>query len=220
MKNISALLVVALCSLVIRQGYGQTEKGTFLLGSAVKGSSTKTENRITGIGYASWTKQTSLSFTISPDLSYFVIDRLAIGLTTPYTFIRTKNGDAKSTVNSLTVGPQVRYYFLLGSHWAIFPEASYSYGWLWDRTPYADFTTTPITVRYYNTTLTTSTLRGSVGAVYFLNKNIGIEGKVYYQHLKSSYDDNEQEVPLTVTSKSPAVGVSIGVQIYFSGKRE
>jgi len=215
---------VFFCFLVIA-GYGQTEKGTFLLGSTLKFSSSKTKNNMSSVSNTTYATSTyeykQISVSIDPSASYFVADRLAVGLITPYSYTRTKRGDTNEHANAYSIGPVIRYYFLLGNRWAIFPEASYSYGWTWSRGPHVDFIgfpNTAPTTHYYTTTETTRTFHGGIGGVYFLNKNVGLEGKVFYQSVRNSFDYEHEVDPAVVRSKLPAVSLSFGVQVYFSRK--
>jgi hypothetical protein len=218
------LIGMFLCSFVL-VSYGQTEKGTLLLGSSLKFSSSKTKDKTTSATATTYSTTTyeykQISFHIAPDISYFIVDRLAVGLITPYSYTQTKRGDTNETSNYFGIGAVVRYYFPLGSRWAIFPEASYSYGWDWTHGPYVDLTNFPgnaPTTHYYTTTETTRTFHGGIGGVYFLNKSVGLEGEVYYQSIRNSYDYEHEVGPALVDSKLPAVSVSFGVQVYFSRK--
>ncbi|SHH32103.1 hypothetical protein SAMN04488109_3689 [Chryseolinea serpens] len=225
MKTSHTFLTGVFLCFLVTASYGQTEKGTLLLGSTLKFSSSKTKNKTSSATTTTYSTSTyeykQISISIDPNVSYFVADRLAVGLITPYSYTRTKRGDTNEHSNSYSIGPVVRYYFLLGSRWAIFPEASYSYGWTWSRGPYVDFTDfpyTPPTTHYYSTTETTRIFHGGVGGVYFLNKSVGLEGKVYYQSVRNSFDYEHEVDPAVVHSKLPAVALSFGVQVYFSRK--
>lgn len=208
-------------SFVTLTSYGQTEKGTFLLGSTFKFSSSKIKTSnftATNSGYSSsLSEYKEISINIDPNLSYFVANRLSVGLITPYRFTQTKIGGMNENSSSYSIGPVVRYYFLLGSRWAIFPEASYSYGWTWTRSPYVSMVGVP-SIQYRSSTETTSIFHGGIGGVYFLNKSVGLEGKVFYQSVRNSFhNDNETDLVM-VRSKLPAVSLSFGVQVYFSRK--
>ena len=215
--KINVTLQLLLCSCFMNiASYGQTSKGSFLLGGSMGFSSNTNTTYATN---SASSEDKSFSITAQPSISYFIIDRLAVGLITPYSYSRTKyepvqDLDVKLTIKTYSVGPTLRYYFPLGNQWAIFPEVSYSYGWIWGSTPYfSAFVPTP-TVTYVKSTEKTRIFLGGVGLVYFLNQSIGVEGRAYYQNQRSTYDGD-----LGIrSSDEPYFNFSLGVQIYFARK--
>ncbi|HEY5751488.1 MAG TPA: outer membrane beta-barrel protein [Chryseolinea sp.] len=199
--NVTFQLLFYTCLMTIAS-HGQTDKGSFLLG----GSIGFTHNSTTTYG-TSGASIDSKSFMIDvqPSVSYFIIDRLAVGLTTPYSYSKIKSKsyqtELTATTKTYSVGPLVRYYFPLGSEWAIFPEVSYNYGWAWND----------------GLTDKSRTFQGGVGLVYFLNQSVGVEGKAFYQNQHTTYDENSNAYRAT-SSDEPDFNFSVGVQIYFARK--
>lgn len=167
----------------------------------------------------STTKTKELSFTVSPDFSYFVIDRLAVGLVTPYTYARYKSGDLQSTYSTYSIGPMVRYYFLLGRQWAIFPDVSYRYGWIERNGPYlVPNNNGGWDVDFYKTSGNTKVFQSGVGLTYFLKPNIGIEAKAYYQSNNDSYRRDDLTDPIVSRDNKSSLNFTVGVQMYFARK--
>src|SRR5882672_3636170 len=105
MKTKSMLFTIVLSAMVIQHGYSQTNKGSFLVGFTLSAKPPET-NRY--------------EFTVSPDVSYFVVDRLAVGLVAPVNYIHEDRPDRAYVrrITTFAIGPVVRYYFSFGS-WAI-----------------------------------------------------------------------------------------------------
>lgn len=206
-----ALAVLCLCLLgpVV---HAQTEKGSFLLGGSLGFSSGKTKYNYSSSSFNSESKSTS--FSISPSISYFVIDQLAVGIITPFSYTKVKSDDLHSTSTSYSIGPIVRYYFPLGDQWAVFPEVAYSYGWTWTNSPY--FVPTTGEIEHLQVNGTTSNFQGGVGLVYFLNQSIGIEGKVYYLSRNDSDERGERTGTILTSTDQSYIHFNVGLQIYFA----
>jgi outer membrane protein W len=220
--NVTFQLLLYSCFMTI-PSFGQTSKGSFLLGGSM-GFTTNTNTSygmLYGINGGPYETK-FFSITAQPSVSYFIIDRLAVGLITPYSYSRTKSKNSldiemKSTTKTYSVGPTVRYYFPLGSQWAIFPEVSYSYGWTWNKVPDLTLGNPDPVWTYRKWTDKTRSFQGGVGLVYFLNQSVGVEGKAFYRTQHTTYD-NRLDPNGTTSSDEPYFNFSLGVQIYFSRK--
>ena len=222
----SRIFLIAWClCLLLFKGYAQTTKGSFLLGGALKFSNRYSES--TQANYpSSSTKTKEMSLTLSPGISYFAIDRLAVGLVTPFTYSRYTSGDLQSTYSTYSIGPVMRYYFLLGNQWAVFPEVSYRYGWIGSKGPYlAPNNNGDLDLDYYKVSGNTRVFQSGVGLTYFLKPSIGIEAKVYYQSNNDSYNRDDRArvivdwagILVDHTNKS-SFSFSVGMQMYFARK--
>jgi hypothetical protein len=210
--KLKSILVSALCVLAL-YGYAQTEKGTFLLGGSLNFS--HADNTVT-YAYGGTTQPTDskqVNVNISPSISYFIINHLAVGVITPYTYTRTTLNDQYASSGSYAVGPVARYYFRLGSHWAIFPEASYTYGWTTISTSQNGANN-----QGFNIHGNTHEFRGGIGGVYFLNKSIGLEAKYYYDDSHSGYSTSHPPFFDSSSRDVTSLNFSAGLQIYF-GRR-
>jgi hypothetical protein len=207
MKNLFTSLAALWLCLAVSSSFAQTSKGTFLLGGALGFSRGHTSAAYNYSATSSKEKQSTIG--IDPNVSYFVIDHLSVGLVTPLTYMWYKpdGADQKTTYTSYSVGPLIRYYFPLGSHWAIFPEASYSYGWTVTK-GYYYVSGDKVQVTYRGNT---RNLQGGLGLVYFLNPNIGVEGKFRYQSMRDTY--NRTDVGLDHVDNN-SFDFTIGMQVY------
>lgn len=199
--NVTLQFLLCFCFMA-SLSFGQTDKGSFLLGGSIGFARNNTTTYITNSGS---TETKSFTIDAQPSVSYFIIDRLAVGLITPYSYSKKKSAYAgsewASTDKSYSVGPAVRYYFPLGSEWAIFPEASYSYGWTWNN----------------DLTNKTRVFQGGVGLVYFLNQSVGVEGRAFYRNAHTNYEDVSGAYRAR-SSDEPTFNFGLGVQIYFARK--
>ncbi|SHH32076.1 hypothetical protein SAMN04488109_3688 [Chryseolinea serpens] len=206
--KLKSILVSALCVAAL-SGYGQTEKGTVLLGGSLTFSHSDNTTTFANGGTTFPTDSKQVNIRLSPSISYFVIKRLAVGVITPYTYTRITANDQHATGHTYAVGPIARYYFLLGNHWAIFPEASYTYGWMKNPLLLTDSNN-----QTFKSNGNTHEFQGGIGGVYFLNKSIGLEGKFYYDASHSDYSARQVSFLENGSTDITSLNFSAGVQIY------
>ncbi|AYB29483.1 hypothetical protein [Chryseolinea soli] len=217
--NVTFQLLLYSCFIAIA-GYGQTDKGSFLLGGSI--GFTRNANTTYGTSNSNIISESKwFSIAAQPSVSYFIIDRLTVGLITPYSYAKTNSKsnlstEMISTTKTYSVGPTVRYYFLLGSQWAIFPEVSYSYGWTWDKYPNI-ISQNPYSVVYTKSTEKMSSFQGGVGLVYFLTQSVGIEGRAFYQTQHTRYEEESYGIK---SIDEPSFNFGLGVQIYFAKNKK
>ncbi len=188
MNKIRFSLVLVVGFVLTLPAFSQTEKGNFLIGGSLSFSTSKANG------------SNSSSISLSPAISYFFLDRLAAGLITPLSFGNTTDSSIPSDfrTSNYSIGPTVRYYFPIVPQWAVFPQIDYSYGW--QSSKYNYMTTS-------NTTKTTSNLfRAGIGITYFIAKNVGLEGILYYQSINGN------------GSTLSSVNFRVGLQIYLARK--
>jgi hypothetical protein len=208
MKNLSPSLTALWLCLVTSSSLAQTSKGTFLLGGSLGFSSGHTT---TVSNFSGSRKEKQSTISLDPNVSYFVIDRLNLGVVTPflYRWYKPDVSDQKTTYTSYSIGPLIRYYFPLGTHWAIFPEASYSYGWTVTKGNSYSYVSGSYGPRTFRGNA--RNLQGGLGLVYFLNPNIGVEGKFRYQSMRDTY--NRSDLGLD-HADNHAFDFTIGLQVY------
>jgi hypothetical protein len=72
------------------------------------------------------------SLTLSPSCGYFLVDKLAVGVTMAFGYNKISTSVSKSKFTSLAIGPFIKYYFLEKEHLInLFVKGSYSYGNSW-----------------------------------------------------------------------------------------
>jgi outer membrane protein W len=127
-----------------------------------------------------------LTISVAPDIGYFIIDKLGVGLNVTFSYNRTKVKDNIGKTNILGLGPFVRYYFLPSDNRInIFSEAAYEYTTVFDGDYQNDF--------YF-----------SAGPVIFFNSSVGLE-------LAAKYSTSNSKIS---NSTAKTVFLTIGFQIH------
>lgn len=165
----------------------QITKGNWMVGGT--GSFTSSESKTTEVN-----SQISKSntFNVSPNIGYFIIDKLSVGTLLEYETSNSKWQEATYKSKSANVGPFVRYYFLKPEKpLNLFLETSYNFSLLKEN----------------NSTVFSSKL----GAVYFLNSSVGLELMLRYTINNNNYD--------TFNSTSKGLTFGLGLQIHLEKSR-
>ena len=128
------------------------------------------------------------TFNLNPNIGYFVIDNLAIGLNLGF--------ESHSGAGSVfSVGPQVRYYFVnLGESAKLFAQGRFGF---------ASFS--PEEGDSYSGT----EWGVGVGLAYFLNPHVALEGLLEYSSLTPNSDFD---------FKQNTFGFNVGFQIHLGGE--
>lgn len=122
-KTISILMMCILFSLA---AHSQITKGNWMMGGNVSGSLT-TYNSSAG------QQNTGYTWQIAPDIGYFFIDKLGVGVKSNITKegSRSTSTPGYSTYVDFNLGPFVRYYFLPEENIInVVAEGSYLYGFI------------------------------------------------------------------------------------------
>lgn len=204
MKSLCLTTILILCAYISR---AQTEKGGLLLGGNIALNSSK-------IDRAGPSDSDIFTFNIDPRFSYFVIDRLAVGIQIPMNWRKSDTGGVTSESSSYLVGPSLRYYLSLSEKITLFPELTYAYGLTSISNLFFDNNSATLRTTKYDGTL--SQLKVGAGINYFLNSNIGIESVVGYS--LSSYDyevDYDSIAPIDNDNVQSDLFLAIGFQIFF-----
>ena len=137
---------------------------------------------------------------------YFLKNRLAIGGLVDLGFNKSEYPlmDEKSTSSHWMVGPLVRYYTEYGN---IIPFAEASIGFGMEKSTYEYFESNPFETKH-----SLFGLKGGVGADYFINESIAVEGMAsyYYNRLKPKMDGATGEGHV-----KSGFEVTFGVVFYF-----
>jgi hypothetical protein len=145
----------------------QIKKGNWMMGGSASFSSSKSTQ--SGIDIPE-----KIRFSLSPNIGYFVIDKLAVGSS-------AQLGTETGTETGFGLGPFVRYYFLEKEKPInFFSEASYSF------------------FRYVHNTAKYDSLNIKAGAVYFLNNSVGLEVALNYLNQKNNLDYKNNSIYLGV----------------------
>lgn len=198
----------------------QTNKGTILAGGGLNFNANK--SKITLVSNTNGVSNTDKStgpaitgFTFSPNVGWFIVKGLALGLKSDISANKSKSNDTTITTSSnVSIGPFVRYYYQMGKI-APFFEASFGIG------------NSKSTDKYSSAPALVTRVKGNVwgfgpGIAVFLNNNIAIEGSMMYKILNSK--DNYKvstggvNIDYTKTERSNMFLFNIGLQIFLGTK--
>lgn len=189
MKKI--LLAVAFVATTV--SYGQLEKGKWMVGSNV-GLNFKTETATTKVG-GTETKGTATTFMLNPDVSYFMADKLAVGVGLDLMYTGVKDGKSETSFGIL---PNVKYFFAQDK---VAPFVGVGVG-------YRVNATTPAQGDSYSFGGLTARVEG--GVAYFLTDALAATGTIKYDYTSvthSDISDNQIQTGL--------LNIGVGVSYFF-----
>ena len=185
----------------------QLNKGTWLVGGSGGFSSGKETfvNNSTNTSISN-TNSTNTNIGISTNIGYFIIDKLAVGLSPYYglakssTYLQDGTPEATSNTVHYEIGPFVKYYFLDSEKpFNFFVETSYQLGIIRD----GYFLGNPAQGSVNNFSI-------SCGPVIYFNSSVGLEFAVGYDRYKESVFSIG---PNYITT---SLQISIGFQIHLT----
>ena len=176
--------------------YAQTEKGNWMAGSdlGLSFNSVKTTPRYDGRAGDDLTENT---FKITPNVNYFVINNLAVGLGLSYenTTAKVRNNETKK--NSFIIAPNATYFFPIGGKLAPFVGAKIGHTWFSKGSSDSQ--------KFKGLTV------GAKGGIaYFVNQGAALTGYLSYDHQKLKNKENSN---YSITNGT--FGVGIGVALFF-----
>lgn len=173
----------------------QTEKGKFSISGRSSIEGAYFSNRIYGdnisIGDREAMDVDGYSFSITPSLSYFVIDNLSIGGQATYSI---SDGDYQSKTTEFILMPTVAYYIPTGK--VVRPFVALGAG-------YAN-------VSMEDMSFSGFTWAGGVGAAFFISNNISIDLMAEYAELSARTSNNSN-----YKYSTKGLGGSVGLSVYF-----
>lgn len=191
MKHTITPLLLFLCINV----NAQLNKGTWLVGGSGSFKSSATES------YGTTYSKTSdrLEIAMSPNVGYFVMDKLALGLKGSFTKHKEEvngPGGLYTNMNRFYVGPFARYYFLeKDKQFNLLADIGYQYG----RVDFKPILKGNIT-----------NFNAAVGPVIYFNTSVGLEFLVGYYSMK----ETQKQPGYEYTDKQSGFQMSIGFQIH------
>lgn len=189
----------------------QTEKGSWVAG----GSTTLGFNNV-NTTYKYQNQSTDgpkvSSFTITPSIGYFVIDKLAVGLDLGYTSTTTKEDEVynnstysyKHTISTFSVLPTATYYFKSDSK--ILPYLGAGIGYSTSKTKQ---TTSYSTSFSTEETVGGFAWKGKGGIVFLVSSSIGVDLGLSYMANYGKLDSNND-----VKVNTGTFGVNAGVSVF------
>ena len=173
----------------------QTEKGKFSISGRSSIEGAYFSNRIYGdnisIGDREAMDVDGYSFSITPSLSYFVIENLSIGGQATYSI---SDGDYQSKTTEFILMPTVAYYIPTGK--VVRPFVALGAG-------YAN-------VSMENMSFSGFTWAGGIGAAFFISNNTSIDLMAEYAELSAHTSNNSN-----YKYSTKGLGGSVGLSVYF-----
>lgn len=191
MKPVFLLFLITFFSFT---SYGQLTKGNWLVGGT--GNFLSSKNTYTSPTFSSSSDR--IDIKISPNIGYFIIDKLGVGLKTSFSKSKGQvigsGGQINTNENRFEFGPFVRYYFLeADKSYNILTDINYQYGFYW-------FTPTKGNI---------TTFSASVGSVIFFNSSVGLEFLLGYYSRKEVIQQNGD-----IINQQKGFQAGIGFQIH------
>ena len=177
--------------------YAQTEKGNWMAGSDLGlsyHSSKETTSRKSGNTTVENEKTTN-TFKFIPNINYFVINNLAVGLGLEYH--NTKEKGASDATDTFIIAPNATYFFPIGGKLAPFVGAKIGHTWRSEGSSDSQ--------KFRGLTV------GAKGGIaYFVNQGAALTGYLSYDHQKLKNKENSN---YSITNGT--FGVGIGVALFF-----
>lgn len=172
--------------------YAQTEKGNWFAGSDL-GLSYSSETNTPKYDGTKGNKTTQSTFKITPNVNYFVIDNLAVGLGLEYSTTKKESSDE----NKFAIAPNATYFFPLSANLAPFVGA---------KVGYAMESAGSSDASKYNGLV----FGGKAGIAYFVNQGAAITGYVGYDSYSLKNKANSK-----AETQRGILGVGVGVALFF-----
>lgn len=156
------------------------------------------------------------TFSITPSVGYFVIDKLAVGIDLGYVNTTTKYDGAKFTNSRFSVMPTATYYFTNSSKLVPFLGAGIGYASNKEKTSFSGMrngTFDPLLVQ--DTEITKGGLAWKVrgGVTYMVTQSLGINLGVSYDQFSSKETIMNKEFKTNINT----FGVNVGFSYFIKG---
>ncbi|MCU0391433.1 MAG: PorT family protein [Thermoflexibacter sp.] len=177
--------------------FAQTEKGNFLVGGTAHYTINRYEN---GLG-------SNRLLNISPNVGYFFADKWLFGANLPMIYQLTERStfSQKANIFSFSAGVFLRRYFKLSNRMQWFGQTEYNRGWYKNNfNEVFGGNTIPPNINSWN-------VGAGIGATYFFNQSIGLEGLFKYNYRSQGGIFN--------TFPQYALNFNLGLQIYLGRKK-
>lgn len=161
------------------------------------------------------------SFSITPSVGYFVIDKLAVGIDLGYFNTTTKYQGVKSTNSTFSVMPTATYYFTNSSK--LVPFLGAGIGYASNKTKYSFYNSNinndgfdPLLMQ--DTENTTDGLAWAVkgGVTYMATQSLGINLGISY----NQFSNKETIMNTDVKTNIKTFGVNVGFSYFIKGKAQ
>ncbi|MBS1642197.1 MAG: outer membrane beta-barrel protein [Bacteroidetes bacterium] len=179
---IKKLLSVMVCCVVFYTAKSQITKGNWMVGGNASFSSANNAN------------YTQTNILIQPSIGYFIVDNFSLGIKPSYDYLKfTVTGGTSSPLNSFSIGPFLRYYFLQSTRdFNLFSEVNYLFG---------------SSKSGSNISVNSNTFSFLAGPVIYFNNSVGLELTIGYSTVKEVYSG---------AASTNTLRVGVGFQIHLT----
>ncbi|HMJ70734.1 MAG TPA: hypothetical protein VK508_17650 [Cyclobacteriaceae bacterium] len=201
MKLTIVLIVAVYCN-----AFGQTGKGSWMIGGSASFQHWKSPafNGTTGTAVT----ETSSSFSVSPNVGYFILRNWAVGLSTSFSGIKSEYTGSSGTSNSRELGIFTRYYFPVGKQFFLFSELSGRRGRIESNSTF----TIGSSVLTSETEWNIGRYKAGIGLAWFVSTNVAIEGIL-------SYTKEDRKISREPTDTQKVTAFNIGLQFFIRSKK-
>lgn len=209
MRNIVKLLLLLTILVPSTTSYGQTTKGSFFISGSTRLQLGSNNVRMTYDGNTQ-NEYDETSFSLMPSAGYFVIDNLAIGLSSNISHNKTTLKDGSEfTNNSRLIAPTATYYLPLTGQVRPYAELGFGYLLVTSKSELASKAYNSPEVDRKNSADGFAINFGG-GISYFATKNIAINlGLSLTKSTLTDSDDDKYKI------KQNSFGSSIGISLFF-----
>lgn len=178
----------------------QTQKGSWVIGGSTTLGFNSVSTKVSAGNQSSESPSVS-TFTLTPSVGYFVIDKLAVGLDLGFVSMSSKEGDYKESASTTSVMPTATYYFKSDSK--LIPYLGAGVG-------YASMKQTE-TYQGSSDSVTADGLawKAKGGVVYLINQTIGIDLGLGFNQFQNKETVLGTDVKTTVSTFGVNAGFSI-----------
>ena len=169
------ILLISLFLAVSSTAFTQINKGQFLIGGKISIESIKEENSL-------YDTYQNTNFYFSPDIGYFIINKMAGGLRFDFDSYYYKSQNIETHLNSTTISPFIRYYFLPSTNKV---NALFDVGYIYNRTKVSSSA-------YQGNTDKSNGFNISAGPSIFITDRIALEFIFGFKHTKSDNYGNTE----------------------------
>lgn len=201
-----ALLLLFFCS----STYAQTQKGNLVL-SGKTGLNFLFSNTTTGTDSIQTGKSKSNEYDITAGAGYFIINNLSVGVSGTYSYNYSKieysnyiNTSTQNITESLTIVPQIQYYF--PAEGKLKPSAGIGAGYVWLQQ--RDSRVTDNNNKVYS--LSGPSFYGGLGLSYFITKSISFDLGFQYSYIKLKDKMSPDQV-----EKQKQLAGTMGISVFF-----
>jgi outer membrane protein len=192
------LLLIAVVVLFAISANAQTQKGKFLFSGSSKINASFMTSKTEYDGQTQGDDNKITNITVESTFGYFVIDNLAIGLSTALDYAKFKVGSDETSTRTLMIGPTVRYYFGQ-SNFKPFAEGAFGLA-----------STKMTSTGSSDNKFSGLAFQLGLGVGYFVNDKVSIDGLIDYQGVSlNNSEDSKYKV------KSGGIILGIGFTICF-----